>query len=64
LTLAGYLVLYAGLLSAYVSVVFYLARKAGPGEAPRRMAKPQAEGPPVMPYVAPKAGDVQENVHV
>ena len=37
LSLAMYLVLYAALLTAYVSVVFYLARKAGDGglaEAP------------------------------
>jgi cytochrome d ubiquinol oxidase subunit I len=35
LTLAAYLTLYAALLVAYVSVVFYLARKAGePGHAP------------------------------
>ena len=45
LTLAGYLVLYAFLLSAYISVVFYMARKAGV-----RPETPRAEGPGVVPF--------------
>ena len=35
LSLAMYLVLYAALIAAYVSVLFYLARKAGDEESPR-----------------------------
>ncbi len=45
LTLAGYLVLYAFLLAAYISVVFYMARKAG-----ERVETPRAEGPGVVPF--------------
>jgi cytochrome d ubiquinol oxidase subunit I len=48
LTLVGYLVLYTGLLIAYVSVLFHLARKAG-----SRAETPRAEGPVVLP--APQA---------
>jgi cytochrome d ubiquinol oxidase subunit I len=42
-TLAMYLALYLALIVAYVSVVFYLARKAGSGEAPRRPAPASLE---------------------
>lgn len=46
-TLAMYLALYAVLIAAYVSVVFYLARKAGSDPAPDR---PEIETPqPVVP---------------
>jgi cytochrome bd ubiquinol oxidase subunit I len=62
LTLAGYLMLYAALLAAYVSVIFYLARKAGQPLPGKQMAEPQAEGPAVMAYVAPNAAS-QENSH-
>ena len=45
--LAMYLALYAVLIAAYVSVVFYLARKAGSDPAPDR---PEIETPqPVVP---------------
>jgi len=37
LTLAMYLALYAGLLAAFVSVLFYLARKAGTGDRAKDM---------------------------
>lgn len=43
LTLALYLVLYAVLISAYVSVVFYLARQAGLAET--KTSAPTAHGP-------------------
>lgn len=45
LTLVGYLVMYAVLLAAYISVVFYMARKAG-----TRAETPQAEGPGLVPF--------------
>jgi cytochrome d ubiquinol oxidase subunit I len=46
-TLAMYLALYAVLIASYVSVVFYLARKAGSDAAPDR---PEIETPqPVLP---------------
>jgi cytochrome d ubiquinol oxidase subunit I len=45
LTLVGYLVMYAVLLAAYISVVFYMARKAGV-----RPETPRAEGPGVVPF--------------
>jgi cytochrome bd ubiquinol oxidase subunit I len=62
LTLAGYLMLYAALLAAYVSVIFYLARKAGQTLPGKQMAEPQAEGPAVMAYVPPNTAS-QENAH-
>ncbi|GIX38925.1 MAG: cytochrome ubiquinol oxidase subunit I [Silanimonas sp.] len=49
LTLLGYLALYAVLLAAYVSVLFYMARKAG-----GRQETPEAEGPAVLPYAQPQ----------
>jgi cytochrome d ubiquinol oxidase subunit I len=42
LTLAGYLVMYAVLITAYISVVFYLARQAGLPESKR--GEPRAYG--------------------
>jgi cytochrome d ubiquinol oxidase subunit I len=51
LTLAGYLTLYAFLLAAYVSVVFYMARKAGV-----RPETTSAEGPGVVPFSDPQPG--------
>jgi len=42
LTLAGYLAMYALLISAYVSVLFYLARQAGEPES--KKAEPRAWG--------------------
>ena len=45
LTLIGYLAMYAVLLGAYISVVFYMARKAG-----TRAETPQAEGPGLVPF--------------
>jgi cytochrome d ubiquinol oxidase subunit I len=47
LTLALYLVLYAVLIAAYVSVVFYLARQAG--EAETKSSAPTALGPAILP---------------
>jgi cytochrome d ubiquinol oxidase subunit I len=43
LTLALYLLLYAVLITAYVTVVFYLARQAG--QADSKTAEPTAHGP-------------------
>lgn len=54
-TLAGYLVLYAALLSAYISVLFYMARKAGVREE-----TPRAEGPGVVPFTDPAAAAVPD----
>jgi cytochrome d ubiquinol oxidase subunit I len=51
LTLLGYLVTYAVLLAAYISVVFYMARKAGV-----RPETPRAEGPCVVPFADPQPG--------
>ena len=46
-TLAMYLTVYLGLVAAYVSVVFYMARKAGlPGGDPAHKASP---GPSLTP---------------
>jgi len=45
LTLAGYLATYAVLLVAYISVVFYMARKAG-----LRKETPNADGPGLVPF--------------
>lgn len=50
-TLVGYLVLYAALLVAYISVIFHMARKAG-----ARAETPRAEGPGVVPFAGPHAG--------
>jgi cytochrome d ubiquinol oxidase subunit I len=47
-TLAGYLLLYAALLAAYVSVIFHMARKAA-----ARAETPRAEGPGVVPFTDP-----------
>jgi cytochrome d ubiquinol oxidase subunit I len=52
-TLAGYLVLYAALLLAYVSVLFHMARKAG-----KRVETPRAEGPGVVPFAGPQGAAV------
>ena len=52
LTLAGYLALYSVLLVAYITVVFYMAKKASEGGR----VDPSAEGPAVMPYVVPGPG--------
>ena len=46
LTLALYLLLYAVLITAYISVVFYLARQAG--QAGAKTAEPTAHGPRVL----------------
>ena len=46
LTLALYLLLYAVLITAYISVVFYLARQAG--EADTKSSEPAAHGPGVL----------------
>jgi len=46
LTLALYLLLYAVLITAYISVVFYLARQAG--QAGAKTAEPAAHGPRVL----------------
>jgi cytochrome d ubiquinol oxidase subunit I len=51
LTLVGYLVMYAVLLAAYISVVFYMARKAG-----TRAETPQAEGPGLVPFADASQG--------
>lgn len=51
LTLLGYLVTYAVLLAAYISVMFYMARKAGV-----RPETPRAEGPGVVPFSDPQPG--------
>ena len=44
--LALYLLLYAVLITAYVSVVFYLARQAGLADS--KTAEPTAHGPRVL----------------
>ncbi|HSM30720.1 MAG TPA: cytochrome ubiquinol oxidase subunit I [Woeseiaceae bacterium] len=46
LTLALYLVLYAVLITSYITVVFYLARQAG--EADSKSSEPTAHGPKVL----------------
>ncbi len=46
LTLALYLLLYAVLITAYVSVIFYLARQAG--QAGSKTSEPTAHGPGVL----------------
>ncbi len=46
LTLALYLLLYAVLITAYITVVFYLARQAGQADA--KKAEPAAHGPRVL----------------
>ena len=46
LTLALYLLLYAVLITSYITVVFYLARQAG--EAYSKSAEPTAHGPRVL----------------
>jgi cytochrome d ubiquinol oxidase subunit I len=51
LTLVGYLVMYTVLLAAYISVVFYMARKAG-----TRAETPQAEGPGLVPFADASQG--------
>ena len=51
LTLVGYLVLYAFLLTAYVSVVFHMARKAG-----TRPETPRAEGQSPVPFADAQPG--------
>jgi cytochrome d ubiquinol oxidase subunit I len=45
LTLALYVLLYAVLISAYITVVFYLARQAGLADS--KTAEPTAHGPRV-----------------
>ncbi len=49
-TLTAYLVLYAVLITAYISVVFYLARQAGLPES--KAEEPTAYGPRVLPLDA------------
>ena len=51
LTLVGYLVLYAFLLTAYISVIFYMARKAG-----TRAETPRAEGQAPVPFADAQPG--------
>ena len=51
LTLVGYIATYSVLLAAYVSVVFYMARKAG-----TRVETPEAEGPGVVPFADAPSG--------
>jgi cytochrome d ubiquinol oxidase subunit I len=46
LTLALYLLLYAVLITAYVTVVFYLARQAGAADS--KSSEPTAHGPGVL----------------
>ena len=46
LTLALYLLLYAVLITAYISVVFYLARQAGLAES--KASEPAAHGPRIL----------------
>jgi cytochrome d ubiquinol oxidase subunit I len=46
LTLALYLLLYAVLITAYITVVFYLARQAG--EADSKASEPTAHGPGIL----------------
>jgi cytochrome d ubiquinol oxidase subunit I len=46
LTLALYLLLYAVLITSYITVVFYLARQAG--EADSKSSEPTAHGPRVL----------------
>ncbi len=53
-TLAMYLLLYAILIVAYVSVVFYLARQAGLAET--KSSEPTALGPAVLRRRQPEPG--------
>ena len=50
-SLVLYLLLYTGLIAAYISVVFFLARRAN--DADERARPPEALGPAVMPPVMP-----------
>ena len=52
LTLALYLVLYTVLIVAYISAVFYLARKAGDAET--KSSAPTALGPSILSRSAPE----------
>jgi len=45
LTLAGYLLIYAVLIAAYISVLFYLARRAGEPDAKREEPRAFGESP-------------------
>jgi cytochrome d ubiquinol oxidase subunit I len=53
LSLAMYLAIYVGLIGAYISVLFFLARRAD--DAAERARPPEALGPAVMPMVSPSA---------
>ncbi len=55
LTLAVYLTIYAVLIAAYISVVFYLARQAGSAGA--KAAEPVAHGPGILPSGAAASAD-------
>lgn len=55
MTLALYLALYAVLIAAYVSVVFYLARQAGKMET--KSSAPTALGPAVLPQTRMETGN-------
>jgi cytochrome d ubiquinol oxidase subunit I len=54
LTLAFYLALYAVLIVAYISAVFYLARKAGDAET--KSSEPTALGPSILTRSEPEPG--------
>jgi cytochrome bd ubiquinol oxidase subunit I len=53
LSLSIYLVVYAVLITAYVSVLFHMAAKAQHVPPFGSRSRAAAEGPPVMPYVPP-----------
>ncbi|MEL6311932.1 MAG: cytochrome ubiquinol oxidase subunit I, partial [Pseudomonadota bacterium] len=50
-SLALYMLMYVGLIAAYISVLFFLARRAN--DADERARPPEALGPAVMPPVMP-----------
>lgn len=53
LSLAIYLIVYAVLIAAYISVIFHMAGKAKDAPPFGGVKRPEAEGPPVMAYVDP-----------
>jgi cytochrome bd-type quinol oxidase subunit 1 len=61
LSLTIYLLVYAVLIAAYVSVLFHMAGKAGHAPPFGTRSRAAAEGPPVMPYVSPD--DERERNH-
>ena len=63
LSLAIYLLVYAVLIAAYISVLFYLADKARSAPPFGGVQRPEAEGPPVMAYVEPDPAAARGGPH-